>query len=125
GASTGGSLLRLWLRQIRVHQWLKNLLIFVPLLASHRIGQRGAFATGLIAFFLFSWCASSAYILNDLLDLRHDRLHPYRGQRPLASGQLKVTTGLWVFPLLLLGALVCAYWLLPRQFTLALAGYYV
>src|SRR5438132_9048090 len=95
GASTGGSLLRLWLRQIRVHQWLKNLLIFVPLLASHRIGQRGAFATGLIAFFLFSWCASSAYILNDLLDLRHDRLHPYRGQRPLASGQLKVTTGLW------------------------------
>jgi 4-hydroxybenzoate polyprenyltransferase len=124
-AATKESTLRLWIREIRVHQWLKNLLIFVPLLASHRIGKPGALADGLIAFSLFSCCASSAYILNDLLDLSHDRLHPYRSRRPFASGRLNVRTGLWVFPLLLLVAFASAYWLLPWKFTVALAGYYL
>src|SRR5205823_1321944 len=76
--------LKLWIREVRIHQWPKNLLVFVPLLASHRIGKPGALVDGLIAFVLFNCCASSAYILNDLIDLSHDRLHPYRSRRPFA-----------------------------------------
>ena len=96
----------------------------MPLLASHRIG-RGALLEGMLAFVLFNCCASSAYILNDLVDLRHDRLHPYRSQRPFASGRLDARAGLWVFPLLLAAALAGAYWLLPAAFAAALAGYFV
>jgi len=117
--------LRLWIREIRIHQWPKNLLVFVPLLASHRIGKPGALVDGLIAFVLFNCCASSAYILNDLIDLSHDRLHPYRSRRPFAAGRLQIRTGLWVFPLLLIVGFACASWLLPWEFTVALAGYYV
>jgi 4-hydroxybenzoate polyprenyltransferase len=117
--------LRLWIRELRVHQWLKNLLIFVPLLASHRAGEGSALYEGMLAFLLFNCCASSVYILNDLVDLRHDRLHPYRSRRPFASGRLQVRTGIWVFPLLLLAALSGAYLLLPPAFAAALAGYFV
>ena len=125
GATGGQTLLRLWVRELRVHQWLKNLLIFVPLLASHRVKQQDVLLAGAVAFVLFNCCASSAYILNDLVDLRHDRLHPYRSQRPFASGRLDVRAGMWVFPLLLLLALAGAYWLLPKAFAAALAGYFV
>jgi 4-hydroxybenzoate polyprenyltransferase len=116
---------RLWIRELRVHQWLKNLLIFVPLLASHRIDRGGVLLEGLLAFLLFNFCASSAYILNDLVDLPHDRLHPYRSKRPFASGRLNPRIGFWVFPMLLLGALGVAYWLLPAVFAAALAVYFV
>jgi 4-hydroxybenzoate polyprenyltransferase len=115
---------RLWIKAVRVHQWLKNLLIFVPLLASHELGSVAALLKGLGAIVLFSCCASSAYILNDLVDVEHDRIHPHKSRRPFASGQLSVRSGRIVFPLLLVVALACAYWLLPWQFTGALAAYY-
>jgi 4-hydroxybenzoate polyprenyltransferase len=117
--------LRLWVRAVRVHQWLKNLLIFVPLLASHQLGKPAVLLDGFMAFFLFSLCASSAYLLNDLLDLQHDRLHSYKSQRPFASGRLPVKAGLVVFPLLLLFVFVCASWLLPWQFNVALVAYFL
>jgi 4-hydroxybenzoate polyprenyltransferase len=116
--------LRLWIRELRVHQWLKNLLIFVPLLASHHIRQRGAFTDGALAFLLFNCCASSVYVLNDLVDLRHDRMHPYRSRRPFASGQLRVRAGMWVFPVLLVAALAGAYLFLNVAYAAALAGYF-
>ena len=119
-----GAVLGLWIRELRVHQWLKNLLIFVPLLASHRIDRRGALIDGALAFLLFNCCASSVYILNDLVDLRHDRMDPYRSRRPFASGRLKVRTGMWVFPMLLVAALAGAYLLLPVAYAVALAGYF-
>jgi len=114
----------LWVRAVRVHQWLKNLLVFVPLLAGHQFGSPAVLLNGLAAFILFSCSASCAYLLNDLLDLNHDRLHPHKSRRPFASGQLPVKTGLLAFPMLLVFAFGCAYWLLPWQFTVALAAYY-
>jgi 4-hydroxybenzoate polyprenyltransferase len=114
----------LWVSAARMHQWSKNLLIFVPLFASHQLGRPVVLLQGLVAFILFSLCASSAYVLNDLVDLSHDRLHPYKSRRPFASGQLPVKSGVVVFPLLLVFALGCAYWLLPWQFTAALVAYY-
>jgi 4-hydroxybenzoate polyprenyltransferase/phosphoserine phosphatase len=88
-------------RAIRPYQWLKNLLLFVPLIAAHRIGEIDLIATALVAFFSFSFCASSAYVANDLLDLRADRYHPRKRLRPFAAGVLSVTHGVALSLLLL------------------------
>ncbi len=91
------------LRAMRLHQWSKNLLIFLPLLLAHVI-PLGLFLDGLLAFGCFSLTASSAYILNDLLDIEADRRHPQKRLRPFASGDLSALTGLCMaFVFLLLG----------------------
>lgn len=113
-----------WGRALRLHQWLKNLLIFAPLAAAHRIADVALVTQGLLAFLLFSLCASSVYLLNDLLDLGDDRRHPTKRNRPFASGQLSVKDGLIAFPALLVAAFAGAFWLLPLKFTLVLAVYY-
>lgn len=115
---------RAWMKQLRLHQWAKNALLFVPLLASHRIGEIDLLFSGLLAFLLFGLCASSVYLLNDLLDMEDDRQHSKKRYRPLASGAVPIKAALLVFPLLLLGAFAGAAWLLPWKFTLALAFYY-
>jgi 4-hydroxybenzoate polyprenyltransferase len=100
-----------WLKALRIHQWLKNLLLFVPLLAAHHIGNVQSLGLLLVAFFSFSLCASSVYITNDLLDLESDRSHPRKRYRPFASAKLSVSYGVIAAPLLiaasfLLGAIV-------------------
>jgi 4-hydroxybenzoate polyprenyltransferase len=74
---------------------------------------------------LFGLCASSVYLLNDLLDLEDDRHHTTKRHRPFAAGTLSVKTGLFVFPALLIAAFSGALWLLPWQFTATLTAYYV
>ncbi len=123
--SPRGPQLGLWIRAVRVHQWVKNLLIFVPLLASHQLGKHAVLLHGLLAFALFSLCASSAYLVNDILDLPHDRQHPEKSRRPIASGQVSVRAARVISPLLLIVSLGCAYWLLPHLFSAALAAYYL
>ncbi len=115
---------RPWLKQLRAHQWLKNLLIFVPLLASHQISHPDLLIRGLLAFFVFGLCASSVYLLNDLLDLEDDRQHSTKRTRPLAAGTVSIKAALLVCPALLMGGFAGATWLLPREFTLALTCYY-
>jgi 4-hydroxybenzoate polyprenyltransferase len=89
---------------LRVDHWSKNLLVFLPLLAAHQIYDARSLAHGLIAFIAFSLCASSVYLLNDLLDLPHDRLHPHKRNRALASGRLPIGLAVGLMPLLWLGA---------------------
>lgn len=115
---------RAWIKQLRLHQWLKNLLIFVPLLASHQFGSLSLLLNALLGFLFFSLCASSVYVLNDLLDLNEDRNHPTKKLRPFAAGRLSVKSGLLVFPLLLGAAFGGSWLLLPAQFTSVLAIYY-
>ena len=79
---------------LRVHQWVKNALLFVPLLASHRLFEPGALVRVAAGFLAFSLCASSVYILNDLLDLGADRRHPRKRLRPFAAGHLPISHGL-------------------------------
>jgi len=81
------------LREIRVSQWVKNLLVFVPALLNHHVDGEilKALAT---AFFAFSFVASGTYITNDLFDLEADRRHPRKCRRPLASGQISVALGI-------------------------------
>ncbi|MBD7975910.1 MULTISPECIES: UbiA family prenyltransferase [Pseudomonas] len=117
--------IRHWLRALRLHQWLKNLLIIVPLLASHQITNLELLSHSILAFLLFGLCASSVYILNDLLDLADDRHHHRKRRRPFASGDLSIQRGLVAFPLLLALSFTGAILLLPWTFAVVLAGYYL
>lgn len=101
-------------KMLRIHQWLKNLLLFVPLLAAHQFTQGAAWGTLLLAFFSFSLCASAVYIGNDLLDLGSDRLHPRKRLRPFASGAVPVAWGVAFSPLLLLVSVALALVVGPR-----------
>ena len=121
---TGGSRFRAILRALRPHQWAKNVLILVPLFTAHRLGDLDALAAGLAALVAFCLCASSVYLLNDMLDLEADRGHPRKSKRPFASGDLSLATGLVLAPTLLaLAALIAAF--LPGKFQLFLAAYYM
>jgi 4-hydroxybenzoate polyprenyltransferase/phosphoserine phosphatase len=115
--------LKAMLRALRPHQWAKNALIIVPLLAAHRVGDRDGVLAGLAAFVAFSLCASSVYLLNDLLDLEADRAHARKSKRPFAAGDLSVLAGLVMAPCLLAGAVLIAAFL-PPKFWLVLATYY-
>lgn len=123
--NTRPAFLKTLIKALRVHQWAKNLLIFVPLLASHRVFEVQHLYEGLIAFVSFGACASSVYLLNDLLDLADDRSHPRKRERPLASGALPLTYALVLIPILLYSAFGIALALLPGLFGVILAGYYV
>ena len=79
-----------YLFYLRVHQWVKNLLVFVPILAAQKLDYESMVVCTL-AFFSFSIVASSVYVFNDLLDLSFDRGHPLKSKRPSASGLIKIT----------------------------------
>ncbi|MGC4062595.1 MAG: UbiA family prenyltransferase [Aquabacterium sp.] len=112
------------LKALRVHQWAKNALIFVPVAAAHKLGNGAVLVDSLLAFVAFSLCASSVYLLNDMLDLAADRQHHSKCNRPFASGQLSLLFGLFTAPVLLLVALAIAL-ILPLKFLAVLAAYYV
>ncbi len=97
-----------WRRVLRVHQWMKNLLLFVALFAAHQLTNIDALQSLLLAFVSFSLCASSVYIANDLFDLESDRQHPRKCKRPFASGQVPIWMGVLLAPLLLLVSLLLA-----------------
>ncbi|WP_150278212.1 UbiA family prenyltransferase [Halopseudomonas salina] len=121
---SGRAGIRVWFKALRIHQWLKNLLIFVPLLAAHQFDQSSLLLQGILAFVFFGLCASSVYIFNDLLDLEDDRHHSTKHARPFASGALSIKAGLLVFPALLVVAFTGAALFLPWKFVAALALYY-
>jgi 4-hydroxybenzoate polyprenyltransferase len=111
------------LRAMRPHQWLKNLLVFVALLAAHRVADPAALVAALLAFAAFSLCASSAYLINDLVDLPVDRVHPRKAGRPFASGAASIGSGVLLAPALLAAAAgLCL--LLPPAFAVILAVYF-
>lgn len=97
----GAAGVRTWLGMLRVHQWLKNLLLFVPLAAAHQFGDHASWVALSLAFLSFSLCASTVYIVNDLLDLESDRLHPRKRARPFAAGMIPVRQGVLAAPVLL------------------------
>ncbi|HET6655094.1 MAG TPA: UbiA family prenyltransferase [Gammaproteobacteria bacterium] len=107
------SRLRAAAKALRPHQWLKNLLVFVPLLAAHRFFDGGALTATALAVTSFCLCASGTYLLNDLLDLDADRSHPRKRRRPFASGSLPLTVGLVGAPLLTVAAFALSLAITP------------
>jgi 4-hydroxybenzoate polyprenyltransferase/phosphoserine phosphatase len=112
-----------YLRAMRPHQWLKNLLVFVPLLASHQLDEPARLITTLIAFVVFSICASGVYVVNDLLDLDADRAHPRKRTRPFAAGEIPLQHGVALGAALLTGATAVALALMSLPFAGVLAVY--
>lgn len=111
-----------YIKALRPHQWLKNSLVFLPMLAAHQL-HAATFLLSLLAFICFSVVASSAYVLNDLLDLAADRAHPRKKNRPFASGSISIAHGTWMAAgLLMLGAALAAS--ISVNFLLAMAAYY-
>jgi len=104
--------LKSWLRAIRLHQWAKNTLIFVPLLLAHQWNP-ATFVGAAAAFLSFGMCASATYIINDLLDVETDRRHLRKRTRPFAAGDLSPITGVMMVVLLMIASLALAI-ALPR-----------
>lgn len=120
--ASGSHVARALLRAMRPHQWLKNVLVFLPIIAAHDLSAT-SIGLGLLAFVAFSLTASSVYLLNDVLDLSADRVHARKRHRPFASGALPLFAGGAAIPLLLLlgfgvGAAIGPW------FVVVLAGYF-
>jgi 4-hydroxybenzoate polyprenyltransferase len=113
-----------YLRALRPHQWIKNALVFLPLLAAHKFFPGPLLGQAVLAFLAFTLCAASVYLLNDLLDLPADRLHPHKRARMLASGRIGLLPALALQPLLALGGLAIGLMLSPLA-ALVLALYFV
>jgi 4-hydroxybenzoate polyprenyltransferase and related prenyltransferases len=115
----------LFARAMRVHQWAKNVLLFVPFILAHRVAESIAVSQALTAFLAFSFTASGIYLLNDLLDLSSDRRHPRKRLRPMASGALSVPSALGASFVLFGLAFVGSWVLLSKAFVGILFGYVV
>ena len=97
-----------FLRLLRLHQWSKNTLLFVPLLAAHKTTEIDSLRKLSVAFFAFSLCASTVYVINDLIDLQDDRKHPIKKRRPFASGEISTKFGVALVPIFLILSLSLA-----------------
>ena len=96
-----------WRKFFRIEQWIKNLLLFVPIFAAHKLLSMDALLPLFPAFLSFSLCASAGYILNDLSDLESDRQHPHKCNRPLAAGVISVKYALFLVTL----CIVSSFWI--------------
>ena len=118
-ASSGS--LQSWFKLLRIHQWSKNALVFVPIVTAHRF-DLVSISQATVAFFAFSVAASGIYIVNDWFDRESDREHRTKKRRPLASGVIRVPHALIVAFALIAAAVLGASMLSPR-FGLVLLGY--
>lgn len=114
---------KVWLKALRVHHYVKNLLVFVPVLTAHQFAPEPILRST-IAFLAFCACASATYILNDILDLKEDRTHPGKRDRPFASGHIPISVGLLMIPTLLLAAFGLAA-AVSLEFVVVIVGYFV
>lgn len=102
---------RLWSRQLRIHQWAKNLLLFVPILASFKVFQVESVVFLFLGLSFVSFCmvSSAVYVCNDLVDRGSDRAHPIKRNRPIASGQISFSDGVLVSSVLALVGLAIGF----------------
>jgi 4-hydroxybenzoate polyprenyltransferase len=107
--------LRTFIKAIRVHQWAKNTLIFVPPLLAHSV-RSNVMLSAVLAFICFSLCASATYIINDLLDIEADRQHPRKRKRAFASGNLSAASGMAISAAFLAASFAAAVLRLPHGF---------
>jgi 4-hydroxybenzoate polyprenyltransferase len=124
GEETRGMVLGAMIRAMRPHHWLKNGLVFVPILLNHEVFDLQSIGQGLVAFVAFSLLASAIYLLNDIVDVEADRRHPTKCRRPLAAGEITAGQAYATVPILMIAAFASAL-LLPKPplFALALGAY--
>jgi 4-hydroxybenzoate polyprenyltransferase len=113
-----------FLRLIRVHQWIKNVFVFIPLLFSLHLFHQDYLITTLLAFLVFCLASSAIYVINDLVDIESDRAHPVKKDRPLPSGAISKTAAIITASLLL----VTVFWMMMyfnREFILLVIAFVV
>lgn len=116
------SLIRALVKTLRLHQWLKNTLVFIPLLTAQQLTNVGSLSNTFVAFFVFSLCASGVYVLNDLIDLPSDRIHARKCKRPFASGDLSLGYGFILAVFLPVLGLSISF-MLPHMFLIVISVY--
>lgn len=104
--------LRVWLKAVRITQWVKNVLLFVPVAAAHW-WSAPVWLNVLWAFVAFGLCASATYLINDLLDLPNDRRHAHKRHRPLAAGRISIRAAVLMMAWMLPAAFAVAWWVAP------------
>ncbi|MGI6681309.1 MAG: UbiA family prenyltransferase [Bdellovibrionota bacterium] len=113
-----------FLSMIRTYQWVKNLLIFIPLILSHKFLNIDLVLKAIVAFFSFSFLASSVYIINDIFDINADRMHPSKKHRAIASGDIPISLGLKTVIFLIPFSIVISL-SLGKEFLLILTLYFI
>lgn len=113
-----------WFKAFRIHHWVKNVLLFVPLFTANQTINIQSLSILSLAFISFSLCSSAIYIINDLLDLENDRLHPEKWRRPFATAKLSIKTGIVLISLLIIVSLVLA-WVVGSLFFVLLILYII
>jgi 4-hydroxybenzoate polyprenyltransferase len=111
-----------WMKALRIHQWMKNVLVFLPLILAHRWTDISGWSHAACAAIALSLTASGVYVLNDLLDIEADRMHLRKRQRPFASGRVSISAGLVAIPLLFVAAFSLSLVVIP-DFVMILAIY--
>lgn len=114
-----------YIKAIRAYQWIKNSLLFVPLISSQLLLDIDAIVHVLVGFLTFSLTASFAYIINDLSDLDADRGHYQKQNRPLASGTVSIKQGFKIACLFLLAVILSCSLLLPMGFAMIILIYFI
>ncbi|HEY9676721.1 MAG TPA: decaprenyl-phosphate phosphoribosyltransferase [Drouetiella sp.] len=121
-APSSSGFVKLWLKQLRWKQWPKNFICFAPLLFSGKFLDSHALTAALLCFVAFCMVSSGIYVLNDIMDVKADRLHPVKRNRPIASGQLNIQFAFVVGAISLLGGFFLAY-TLRHSLTFIFLGY--
>ena len=123
--SKSSSNIRSWIKAIRIHQWSKNILLFLPIIMAHRFLDLDLVLKNVFAFISFSLVASSGYIFNDILDIEADRQHPIKKQRPFSAGLLSVKSGVVAFLFLILCGFTIALFTTSILFSSILLLYFI
>jgi 4-hydroxybenzoate polyprenyltransferase len=116
--------IRSLIKTMRPHQWIKNILIYVPLVFDRKLTHVPSLIRTTTGFILFCLVASVVYIINDIADLEADRNHPEKRNRPLASGDLPISVAIVTAIVILVIVFPLAYWLAP-SFALVLVCYFI
>jgi len=114
--------MRSWIRLIRLKHWIKNLLVFAPAFFAGKITNHSVLTLNCFCFISFCLGASGLYIINDICDLKHDRLHPQKKNRPLTSGEIGLKPALVVAIVFFIGSITLAVKIAP-DFTYILLVY--
>ena len=112
------------IKTMRPHQWIKNILVYIPLVFDRKLTHIPSLIRTSIGFILFCLVASVVYIINDIADLEADRNHPVKRNRPLASGDLPISVAIFTAIVILVIVFPLAYWLAP-SFALVLGCYFI
>ncbi|PID76014.1 MAG: 4-hydroxybenzoate polyprenyltransferase [Deltaproteobacteria bacterium] len=116
--------IRTWLRALRIHQWVKNILLFVPLLTAFEFLNVFKIFSVIFAFLAYSLVASGTYVLNDIFDLNSDRAHMLKRHRPFACGDIQIINGIVIAGIFFILALTIALYI-SEVFTAILAFYFI